>query len=190
MSPLEGVAALLGLVNVALVVRRSLWNYPFGIVMVLLYGVVFFKARLYSDSLLQIFFLVIQLYGWWYWARSGRVEGGIAVGRLTVPARLLWLAGAALAALAWGSAMARFTDAAAPFADAAVAGTSVAAQILQSRRKVESWVLWIAVDVVAVGLFWSRGLLATSVLYAVFLVMSVIGLIAWARLLRREDARA
>lgn len=190
MSPVEGAAALLGLVNVALVVRRSLWNYPFGIVMVVLYAVVFYEARLYSDALLQIFFLVIQLYGWWYWARSGTVEGGIAVGRLTLPARLLWMAGTALAALAWGSLMARFTDAAAPFTDAAVAGTSVAAQILQSRRKVESWVLWIAVDVVAIGLFWSRGLQATSALYAVFLVMSVAGLIAWSRILRHEEAGA
>lgn len=190
MSPLEGAAALLGLVNVALVVRRSLWNFPFGIVMVLLYGVVFYEARLYSDALLQVFFLVIQLYGWWYWARSGRVEGGIAVGRLALPARLLWIAGTAVAAFAWGTVMARFTDAAAPFTDAAVAGTSVAAQVLQSRRKVESWILWIAVDVVAIGLFWSRGLQATSTLYAVFLVMSVAGLVAWARILRHEEARA
>lgn len=190
MNPLEGVAALLGLVNVALVVRRSLWNYPFGIVMVLLYGVVFYEARLYSDALLQVFFLVIQLYGWWYWARSGRIDGGVAVGRLAVSARLLWIAGTVVAALAWGSLMARFTGAAAPFTDAAVAGTSVAAQILQSRRKVESWVLWIAVDIVAIGLFWSRGLHATGALYAVFLVMSVAGLIGWARTLRHKTAAA
>lgn len=190
MSPLEGAAALLGLVNVALVVRRSLWNYPFGIAMVLLYGFVFYEARLYSDALLQVFFLVIQLYGWWAWARSGRIEGGVAVSRLSTTARLLWIAGTALAAFAWGSMMARFTDAAAPFIDAAVAGTSVAAQILQSRRKVESWVLWILVDVVAIGLFWSRELIATSVLYGVFLVMSAAGLVAWARIVRRQEVRS
>lgn len=190
MSPLEGAAALLGLVNVALVVRRSLWNYPFGVVMVALYFFVFVDARLYSDALLQIFFLVIQLYGWVNWSRSGRVNGGVAVGRLSGTARAAWIAGTAVAALAWGAAMAQLTDAAAPFVDAAVAGTSVAAQILQSRRKVESWVLWIAVDVVAIGLFWSRGLQATSALYAVFLAMSVAGLIAWTRMLRREGAAA
>ena len=188
MSPLEGAAALLGLINVALVVRRNLLNYPFGIAMVTLYFFVFLDARLYSDALLQVFFLVIQLYGWWHWARSDRVEGGIAVGRLAWPARWLWVAGTAAMALAWGSAMARFTDAAAPHIDGAIAITSVAAQILQSRRKVESWVLWIAVDLAAVPLFWSRGLIATSALYVVFLAMSLAGLIAWARILRHEQA--
>ena len=75
--------------------------------------------------------------------------------------------------------MARYTDAAAPFADAAVAGMSVAAQILQSQRRVESWLLWIAVDILAVGLFWSRGLVPTAILYAIFLGMAVWGLFAW-----------
>lgn len=186
MNPLEGAAAALGLVNVALVVRRSLWNYPFGVAMVALYFFVFVDARLYSDALLQIFFLVIQLYGWWNWSRSGRVNGGVAVGRLAASERLLWAGGTALVALVWGAGMARFTDAAAPFVDGAIAIASVAAQILQSRRKVESWVLWIAVDVAAVPLFWSRDLHATSLLYAVFLAMSVAGLVGWVRLLRRE----
>jgi nicotinamide mononucleotide transporter len=81
----------------------------------------------------------------------------------------------------WGAGMARWTDAAAPFADAAIAGMSVSAQILQSLRRVESWVLWIAVDLLAVGLFAWRGLSVTAALYALFLVMAVAGLIQWRR---------
>lgn len=185
MNPVELAAAALGLANVALVARRSLWNYPFGVAMVALYFFVFVDARLYSDALLQIFFLVIQLYGWWNWSRAARVDDGVAVGRLSARARIGWIVGTALASIAWGTAMARLTDAAAPFADAAVAGMSVAAQILQSQRRFESWILWIAVDVVAIGLFWSRGLHATAILYAIFLAMALWGLFAWrARLAR------
>lgn len=186
---MEWVAAALGLVNILLVVRRSLWNYPFGLAMVALYFFVFFEANLYSDALLQIFFFVINLYGWWNWFRSERGEdGGIAVERLGPPARLLWLTGTAIAILGWGSMMGRFTDAAAPYADATVAGMSVAAQILQSQRKFESWLLWVAVDALATGLFWSRGLIATSVLYAVFFVIALYGLIAWRRTMAGAQA--
>ena len=70
MSPVEGVAALLILANVWLVARRSIWNYAFGIIAVAIYGAVFFDAKLYSDTLLQVFFLVVQLYGWRQWRRS------------------------------------------------------------------------------------------------------------------------
>ena len=80
--------------------------------------------------------------------------------------------------------MARFTDAAAPMIDAGIAGASIAAQILLARRRIENWVLWILVDMVAIFLFWSRGLPYTSGLYALFLLLSIAGLIGWRRALR------
>lgn len=181
MSSVEWIAALLGVVTVLLVVRRSIWNYPFALATVGLYFFIFADAKLYSDALLQIFFFVINLYGWWNWSRAATVGDGVAVGWMSLRARALWLGGTIAAILAWGSLMARFTDAAAPVADAAVAATSVAAQILQSRRRVESWILWIAVDVLAIGLFVSRGLNVTAGLYAIFLVMAIAGLIGWKR---------
>jgi nicotinamide mononucleotide transporter len=186
MSTIEWVAAAIGLVNILLVARRSLWNYPFGIAMVALYFFVFLDAKLYSDALLQIFFLVINIYGWWAWTRAERTaDGGVATARLTPRARLRWIAGTAAAIIVWGMMMHRLTDAAAPFADATVAGMSVAAQILQSQRRVESWLLWIAVDALATGLFWSRGLLATSALYALFLLIAIWGLLRWRRAMAR-----
>ena len=181
MGGLEIAAALLGVINVVLVVRRSVWNYPFGIAMVSLYFFVFHDAKLYSDALLQIFFLTIQLYGWWAWTRAAQVDHGVAVGWMNTRNRAAWLAGTAVAIVIWGSGMARFTDAAAPFADATIAGLSVAAQILQSLRRVESWILWISVDVIAIGLFVWRGLNVTAALYALFLILSVIGLAEWRR---------
>jgi len=77
--------------------------------------------------------------------------------------------------------MARFTDAAAPYVDATTAGLSVTAQVLQSLRRVESWVLWICVDVIALGLFTWRGLLVTTALYGLFLILAIVGLIEWRR---------
>jgi len=178
-SSVEIVAALLGVVNVLLVVRRSVWNYPFGLAMVTLYFFIFQDAKLYSDALLQIFFFVINVFGWWNWSRADKVDDRVAVGIMNNRARALWLGGTIAAVLAWGTLMARFTDAAAPFPDAAVAGISVAAQILLTLRRVESWILWIAVDVLAIGLFASRGLHVTAGLYVIFLVLAVAGLVEW-----------
>ena len=108
MGGIEVAAALLGVINVLLVVRRSVWNYPFGIVMVCLYFFVFRDAKLYSDALLQIFFLVIQIYGWQAWVRADRVDDGVAVGWLSNRARAAWLIGTATGIIAWGAGMARF----------------------------------------------------------------------------------
>lgn len=189
MNVLEWVAAGLGVINVALVVRRSVWNYPFGLAMVSLYFFVFFEARLYSDALLQIFFFVVQLYGWRNWLQARTAAGEVPVTVLSPRSRLAWAVGTAAASLLWGLGMARFTDAAAPMIDAAIAGASIAAQVLMAQRRLENWVLWILVDIVAIGLFWSRGLHATSALYALFLLLATAGLVSWARAVLRQ-ARA
>ena len=181
MGGIEIAAALLGVINILLVVRRSTWNYPFGIAMVSLFFFVFWEAKLYSEALLQIFFLLIQMYGWWAWSRADQVDDGVAVGWMTLSKRAAWLAVTIVAILLWGSGVARYTDAAAPFADATIAGLSVTAQILQSFRRVESWILWIAVDVLSVGLFAWRGLMVTSALYLLFLILATIGFFEWRR---------
>ncbi|MBO9713829.1 nicotinamide riboside transporter PnuC [Sphingomonas sp.] len=179
MSPLELAAVLLGLVNVALVVRRSIWNYPFGIVMVALYAWIFAEAKLYSDALLQLFFLVVQFYGWWNWLRSRAESGEVVVLTLGWGGRTGWAGGCIAATLGWGWLMQAYTDAAYPFWDASVAMMSIAAQILMSRRYLENWWLWILVDLDAIPLYAAKDLWLTAWLYFIFLALSVWGLVEW-----------
>jgi nicotinamide mononucleotide transporter len=188
MNALEWVAAGLGVINVALVVRRSIWNYPFGIAMVSLYFFVFLGEKLYSDVLLQAFFLVVQLYGWWNWLRSKAETGEVVVLVMDWAARARWLAGCAVATALWGWLMHRYTDASFPWWDAAVAMMSVAAQILMSRRYLENWMLWIAVDLAAIPLYAVKDLRPTVALYIVFLALSIAGLVHWAAIRRRRAA--
>lgn len=187
-SPIEIVATLLGVANILLLVRRSIWNYPFGLAMVALYARIFFDARLYSDAGLQLFFFVIQLYGWWAWWRAGGVEHAITVERLTPAARIAWIAMIALTSIAWGGIMHTYTDASFPWIDASIAMASVAAQVLLARRCIENWVLWIAIDVVSIGVYIAKGLYLTGGLYVLFLLISAAGLIEWARVERRALA--
>ncbi|MBC7522215.1 MAG: nicotinamide mononucleotide transporter [Sandarakinorhabdus sp.] len=181
MAPLEIVAALFGLINLTLIARRSLWNYPFGIVMVCLYFVVFAQAKLYSAAGLQIFFLGAQLYGGWYWRRYSEGGAPVPVRRLGPRGRMIALAAGGLGTLALGLTMSRLTDAAAPWWDATNAAWSMVAQILTDRRHVESWPLWILINILSVWLFATQGLFATAGLYAVFLCIACWGWDEWRR---------
>jgi nicotinamide mononucleotide transporter len=178
-SPIETAAFLLGLANIVLVVRRSIWNYPFALAMVSLYAWIFLREKLYSDALLQLFFFVVNLYGWANWARSRARSGEVRVETLAPGARGAWLAGCVAVSLAWGAAMHRFTDAAFPWWDGGIAVLSIAAQLLQSRRHWECWLLWVVVDLLAIPLFMVKELWLTAGLYGIFLALSVWGLADW-----------
>ena len=180
MSVVEWAAAALVLVNVALVAMRNVWNYPFALVAVSLYAFVFYEAKLYSDMFLQGFFFVLNIYGWAAWLRA-RDAAGVPVGWMIPRTRAAWGGITIVAWAAWSAAMARYTDAVAPWLDGAIAMMSITAQWLLARRRVESWYLWIMVDLIAVPLFASRGLYATSAVYVVLLGLSVDGLIQWRR---------
>ncbi len=188
MGNLEIIATLLGVANIVLLVRRSAWNYAFGLAMVALYAPIFVEARLYSDALLQAFFFVVQLYGWWNWISGQMASGDVVVERLDTKGRLYWALVVVPAWALWSWGMHRFTDTLYPFWDGAVAALSIAAQVMLARRYIENWVLWIAVDVVAVALYLTRGLMLTAGLYGLFLLMSVWGLIEWQRVARKQAA--
>jgi len=179
MAVLEWVAAGLGLINIALLVFRSVWNYAFGIASVAIYIFIFFESRLYAESGLQLFFVAAQLWGWYLWLKLGDNEDRVPVRWLDGRSRVVWLMVTAALSLNLGWVMHRFTDAAMPYADAAIAGASVSAQILLAYRRIENWALWIVIDVAAVLLYINRGLYPTAGLYGGMLVMSLFGLKEW-----------
>lgn len=185
MSLVEVAACVLGLINVGLTIRRSVWNFPFGLAMVALYGWVFFGAKLYSDVLLQGFFFVLQLYGWHNWTRH-QADDGTAVAALSWRIRVACAVATLLGGGALGFVMARWTDAALPYWDAAIAAMSIAAQTLLSLRRIESWLLWISVDLVAIGVYLHKDLSLTAGLYVVFLGLACVGLVSWRRRLAQN----
>jgi len=186
MSPLEIVGTIFGFANIVLLIRRSVWNFPAAMAMVSCIGVVLFEAKLYAEAGLQAFFFVVNVYGWALWSRAGGMEHAVAVRWLGWPARLAWVAVTAAISLTLGWVLARYTDAALPMVDSAVAGMSIAAQFLLSFRRIENWALWIVIDVVSIALYLNRGLNLLAILYVAFLVLSVIGLREWWRASRAE----
>ena len=178
----ELAGALLGLANIVLLVRRSVWNFPVAMAMVTLIGITLFEKRLYSETGQQVFFFVVNGWGWYLWSRAkGAKEDAVPVGWMSDRARFVWAAATAALSLTLGWIMHRFTNAALPFADSAVTGASIAAQILLSLRRIENWVLWVAIDVVSIALYLNRELYFLAALYLVFLILSVQGLREWKR---------
>lgn len=179
--PIEWIAVACGILNVGLIIRRSIWNYPFGFVMVVLYFFIFWELRLYSEALLQVYFFAVQVYGVHVWLNGRAPDGRIILAPLGTRMFGLYLGATAVVWLSVAGLMATYTDSSAPYWDSAVAALSITAQFLLSRRHIQSWYLWIAVDVLAIGLFYTRGLEPTAALYVVFLGLAITGLIQWNR---------
>ena len=167
---LEFIAAACGLANVYLTVKQNIWCWPIGAVMVSLYIYIFFGARLYSDALLNVFFLVMQFYGWYQWTR-GPVEHADHVRRYTASDHRLGgtVGGVGAGTAGLGSAMHRYTNAALPYPDAFTTLLSVIAQFLMTRKFIDNWTLWIIADIVYIGVYAVKSLYWTCGLYLVFL---------------------
>jgi nicotinamide mononucleotide transporter len=175
-----------GLLCVWLVARQHLWNWPIGILNNAFFFILFWWSKLYGDAVLQLAFAAIGFYGWWNWVwGKGVVAGALPVRRTTA---LEWLVLAGTTCLTtvivtWW--LAHHTDSPVPLWDSSVLTLSLAATYGQAKKLLESWWLWILVDVLSIPLYVVRGLYPTAVLYALFLALCIVGLRAWQRELPR-----
>jgi nicotinamide mononucleotide transporter len=180
-SPLEIIAALVGALSVWLSVRQNIWSWPTAIVNVVLYAVVFYEAKLYADMGLQVVYAILSVYGWYEWLYGGAGRTELRVSRtgtrLGALLALIAIGGSALL----GVFLHHETDAALPFMDSFLSSTSLVAQWMMTKKLLENWLVWIAVDVLYVGMFVFKDLYLTAVLYAVFLALAVKGYIDWRR---------
>jgi len=179
MSGLELFAAALGVIAVWLTVKQNPWCWPIGLVMVLLYSGIFYGVKLYSDMLLQVIYAALQVYGWWQWTRAGAAREGRQVSSLNTRSIVEGLAIGAVGSVLLGAAMAHWTDAAQPWLDAALTGFSLVAQWWMAQKRVQCWPLWIALDVIFVGLFVYKDLYLTAALYGLFTLLAVQGFREW-----------
>lgn len=184
----ELAAATLSASAVWLTTRRSPWCFPVGLASISVYVWVFVGARLYSDVLLQCAFALMLMHGWWRWLQNLDDSGHVRVSALSPRHALAQLALGLLGGLALGFTMHRFTDASLPWLDAMLTAMSLVGQLWQNRRHIAAWWLWIAVDVVYVGMYVHKQLYVTAVLYCGFIGLAVIGLRAWQRAARGATA--
>lgn len=182
MDPIELTATIFGLAAVWLTVKRHVACWPASLVQVSLSVWVFYQAKLYSDMGLHVVYIGLALYGWYHWTSKRRQdEGELRIESLSAPGLLAWCSVALAGTFALGGALARYTDAALPFWDSGIAAMSLVAQWLTTRKVLENWLFWIAVDVVGIGVYFAKGLYQFTALYIVFLGMATLGYFEWRR---------
>lgn len=189
-TPLDQINLVLGVTGVWLMIRRSLWAFPVGLAAVTVQGVLFFRTRIYADAVLQVFFFVTLAWGWWHWVKHAGKAKELPVTQLGVTGRVIVVVTASITTVVWALALRRWTDAVIPWRDAFIAAFSVVAQVLQSRKQVEAWPLWVVVNLVAIPAYWSASLAYSAFLYLIYLVLALAGWRAWHRASKSASAHA
>jgi nicotinamide mononucleotide transporter len=185
MSAIEICAIIASVSGVLLSMAKKSLAWLCNIVASGLYGFVFYQNGLYSDMELQGFFILMAAYGWWTWSRSeldwkperaskAQISGGLLVA-------LLFGAGSGFLHQQY------FTSVSFPYLDATLTGLSILGTWLATRRKIENWIIWVSVDIVYVGMYLSKGLWETAVLYGVFIVLALKGYTDWLKTLKNRD---
>jgi len=183
----EVLAVITGIISVYLSTRENIWSWPTALVNVALYFVVFYEAKLYADMGLQVVYFVLSLYGWYEWLYGGENRTELHVSRAPPALGLRLMMIGIACAVVLGTLLARFTDAALPYIDSATTSTSLVAQWMMTRKILENWAVWVAVDVVYIAMFIFKRLYLTAGLYAVFLILAVMGYVRWKRSLAEHS---
>lgn len=175
---LEILSVAFALAYLVLAIRQSLWCWPAALISVVLATLVFFDARLYMESALQIFYFAMAIYGWQQWRQGKQDEG---------PVRIHWwharrhviVISAIVAVSALFGWLLGFTNAALPFVDSFTTVAAVVTTYMVARKVMENWIYWLVIDSILVWLYLERGLNWYAALYAFYLVLIVIGFRAW-----------
>ncbi len=189
-SPLQAAGTVLGIANTVLLIRRSIWNWPVGILSVGLLGYVFYHTQLFSDTLLQVYFVVMQGIGWVAWLRHREPDGELIVSRMTLREAALWMTITGGGALGLGFTTGHLWHASFPYWDATVASASVVGQLLLTWRKMENWLWWIGSNLISITIYNIKGLHLLAGLYLFYMVMSALGFLEWRGRMRAQRLRA
>ena len=181
--PLEAASVLFSVLYLVLAIRESLWCWPAAFLSSVLTLAVVFEARLYSEVVLNVYYAAMAVYGWYQWHYGGRASGAAELPISTWPLKThaLAIGGSLVLSAAIGWLMSRHTQAAFPYLDAFVTVSSVVTTYLVARKILENWLYWLVIDSLAMYVYWQRGLYFFMALFALYLVLVVIGLARWHR---------
>ena len=198
----ELIGTIFGLWSVILAARASIWNYPIGIINIIFFFATFYQVQLYADMTLQVYFLLISIYGWWVWANPRPTQMD-AQQELKITRNPWQINLGIVAAMVVGTGVlgvffanvhqllpALFpAPAAYPYADSLVMVMSIAAMYLLSIKKWENWLIWVAVDTCSMGLFYAKGIKLIALEYVVFWAIAAYGGYRWWQQMQKEEAK-
>ena len=190
----ELTGLIFGLLAVIFLIRENILTWPAGIIYVLASLFIFWTEKLYADFALHIFFLILNIYGWWYWVKgkktkntSGSADSEVAITTTSknLISLLLILSGIGIGVM--GLLLSTYTDAALPYWDSATTVLSLTGMWLTARKKIENWFFWFVVDVLATGIYFYKGIYFYAILYLIYIGLAVSGFLTWRKIMLKTD---
>lgn len=181
----EVIAAVLGIIGVWLTAKQNIWCWPLGLLNVILSLYVFFVTKLYADVVLQVFYLVMTIYGWYNWLYGGENKTVLKVSHIRKKLLLFLILISVVCIFITGYLFSKYTDAALPYWDATVAVWGVIGTYVQAKKMIENWIIWILNDLLCTGIYFYKHLYAFTALYFIFVLLAVYGYMEWKKDLKK-----
>ncbi|MBN1820594.1 MAG: nicotinamide mononucleotide transporter [Prolixibacteraceae bacterium] len=177
----EVLGAILGIIYIFLSIRQNIFTWPIGLLTSAMYIYVFFQTKFYADMGLQVYYVGISIYGWYYWIKGGKNENRKELA-VTNTGLKIFLYLIPVTAIIYGIILfilLNYTDSPVPYMDSMTTALSIVATWMLARKLIEHWIIWIFVDLVSAGLYIYKGMWPTTILFIVYTVMAVIGFFQW-----------
>jgi len=187
---LEGVAVILAIAYLLLATRENILCWFCALISTALYTLLFWKVSLLMESMLNIYYMLMAVYGWQQWRYGGKAQTGLAIRTLSIKNHAVLISFILLMTLLSGHLLSNYTQAAWPYVDSLTTWASIVTTFMVARKILENWIYWFVIDSISIPLYIERGLLATALLFASYLIIVVYGYFSWRQRLYHDKAIA
>ena len=187
-NKIEVLGTILGLLYIFFSIRQHILTWPTGLFTSLLYTVVFFQSGFYADMGLQVYYVAISIYGWYYWLKGGKKTGQSNVVPVIRVQQKLWPKLIVATIFFYAIILfilIRYTNSTVPVMDSLTTALSITATWMLAKKYIEHWIIWIFVDLISAGLYIYKDLWPTVILFIVYTIMAVLGYIEWKKDLKK-----
>ena len=187
---IEVLGSVFGLLYILLSIKQNIWCWPIGFITSALYIYVFFVTKFYADMGLQVYYLIVSLYGWYHWmfGSKSRKQDDLKISKTKIKLGIRLFVINAILFVFIAFILVNYTDSEVPYWDAFTTAASFVATWMLARKILEHWIIWIIVDSVSLGLYIYKGLYPTVILFTVYTGLAILGFIEWKKELKKRLA--
>lgn len=178
---IELLGTVFGLLYILLSIKQNIWCWPVGLITSALYVYVFFVTKFYADMGLQVYYVIVSIYGWYHWkfGAKSKQQDDLKISKTTFKLGLILFFSTIVLFILIAYILVNYTDSEVPYWDSFTTAASFVATWMLARKLIEHWIVWIVVDAVSLGLYVYKGLYPTVILFAVYTILAVLGYIEW-----------
>lgn len=184
---LEAIAVVFALAYLILAIRQNSLCWYAAFISTTLYTIIFWETALLMESALQLYYLAMAVYGWWQWRQPNALAEPLLIRCWSIKRHILAVLVISCLTIISGSLLSNHTSAALPYLDSFTTWGAVITTYLVTKKIFENWIYWLVIDGVSIFLYWDRGLILTTALFSVYIILVLIGLFSWLKILRKQE---